>query len=556
MEETTTYRPLSFILSDDGKKLLARFLPRNGALSLGLADVRKLLAEDGWDGYFLYEPFLAEVVRKCQGGQAFEQVVGEARDAEFSIQLDSSKMAAYLTITPPMGGRPVDRVLVYRKVEELGIVAGLDFEAIDQAIAAGKCDGVLIASGRQPVHGEDGRLESLLPELKERRPRLDSLGLADYRDLGEIFVVKSGEPLMRRVPPTDGEAGETVLGQVIPAIPGKGAMFAANLSGVDFDPVDPNVLAAAITGQPVQVKNGVIVEPTYVTTGVDLSTGNIVFEGTVKVQGDVQAGMLIQATGDIHIEGTVEAATLSAGGQIVIKGGVIGRVEGNKEKTGESEVSHIRCDGSFSARFVQNAQIEAGDSIYIEEVVMQSDLVAANQIVVGKQGTSKGHIIGGTAMATLLVRTRVLGSPSHIRTVVGAGINPRQHEQLKQLAREREEWEKKRDDVEKLIAFAAASPGKIPPASLEKANYTRQTALARIERLREEHELISHQVRLAQDARIIVEKTLCGGVEVQFGGRIFQAAEDREGGMFCLRDGELEYDDLPREMRLRRGAAY
>ena len=187
---------------------------------------------------------------------------------------------------------------------------------------------------------------------------------------------------------------------------------------------------------------------------------------------------------------------------------------------------------------------------------MQSDLVAANQIVVGKQGTSKGHIIGGTAMATLLVRTRVLGSPSHIRTVVGAGINPRQHEQLKQLAREREEWEKKRDDVEKLIAFAAASPGKIPPASLEKANYTRQTALARIERLREEHELISHQVRLAQDARIIVEKTLCGGVEVQFGGRIFQAAEDREGGMFCLRDGELEYDDLPREMRLRRGAAY
>jgi uncharacterized protein (DUF342 family) len=543
------------MLGDDGKKLLASFLPRDGALTLDLADVRRMLVEDGWGEYFFYEPFLAEVVRKCQAGQAFEQVVGEARDAEFSIQLDNNKMAAHLSIIPATGGKPVDRVLVYRKIEELGIVAGLDFDAIDRAIAAGKCDGVLIASGRQPRHGEDGRLECLLPDMKERRPRLDSMGIADYRNLGDIMIVKSGAPLMRRVPPTEGVPGETVLGQVIPAVPGKGAMFAANLSGVDFDPADPNVLAATITGQPVQVKNGVVVEPTYVTSCVDLSTGNIVFDGSVKVQGDVQAGMLIQATGDILIEGTVEAAALDAGGQIVVKGGIIGRVDSGKDKGGEGAISHIRCNGAFTARFVQNAQVEAGDSIYVDEVVMQSDLVAANQIVVGKGGTSKGHIIGGSTMATLLVRTRVLGSPSHIRTVVGAGVNPRQHEQLRRLAREREEWEKKRDDVDKLIVFAAANPGKIPPPALEKAEYTHKTAQARIELLRDEQEMLSQQLTLAQGARIIVEKTLCGGAEVQFAGRIFQAAEDREGGMFCLRDGELEYDDLPREMGLRRGAA-
>lgn len=535
---------LSFLLSTDGTKLLARFEPRDGGLTLGLADLQRLLAAGSWDRYYLYPPFLNEVVKKCAAGQPFEQVIGEARDAEFSIQVDSSKMAAYLSIIPAAGGRPVDRVLVYRKIEEMGLVAGLDFEAIDQAIAAGKAEGVLIATGRQPKHGEDGRLETMIQDMKERRPRLDEKGIAHFRDMGDITIVHAGAQLMRRVPPTPGQPGETILGQVIPAVPGKGVMFASNLSGVAFDPADPDVLAATITGQPVQVRNGVMVEPTYITPVVDLSTGNIAFEGTVKVQGDVQAGMTIRATGDIHIAGTVEAATLDAGGDIVVQGGVIGRMDA-REAAGEEVVSHVRCDGSFNARFVQNAQIEAGDGIFIDEMSMQSDLSAGNQIVVGKEGSSKGHIVGGMALATLLVKAQVLGSPSHIRTVVSAGINPQQHDLMRRLVREREEREKALDDVARLIAFAAQTPGRIPPDAVAKAEKTRQVALERIAALQEELDVLVQQIELGKNAKIVVGRTLCGGVEVQLGGRLYRAVDEREGGVFCLRDGELAYDILP-----------
>lgn len=546
MEEITQELGLSFMLSPDGLKLLARFEPRNGGVTLDLADLRRLLEAGGWGKYFLFPPFLSEVVKKCAAGLPFEQVIGEARDAEFAIQIDSSKMAAYLTISPAAGGRPVDRVLVYRKIEELGLVAGLDFDAIDRAIAAGQAEGVLVASGRQPMHGEDGRLENLITEMKERRPRLDEKGIANFRDMGDITIVHAGAQLMRRVPPTSGTPGETILGQVIPAIPGKGAMFAANLSGVDFDPADPNVLAATITGQPVQVKNGVVVEPTYVTSVVDLSTGNVVFEGTVKVQGDVQAGMTIRASGDIHIAGTVEAATLDAGGDIVVKGGVIGRMDA-RDKEGAEDVSHVRCGGSFNARFVQNAQIEAGEGIFIDEMVMQSDLVAGNQVVVGREGSAKGHIVGGTMLAALLVKAQVIGSPSHIRTVVSVGINPQQHELMKRLAREREEREKALEDVARLIAFAAQNPGRIPPDALAKAEKTRQVALDRIEALHEELDGVTHQIELSKNACVVVGRTLCGGAEVQLGGKLYRAAEEREGGVFSLRDGELSYDILPWE---------
>lgn len=546
MEETTQDLGLSFMLSSDGLKLLARYEPRGGALTIGLADLKRLLEAGGWEKYFLFPPFLGEVVKKCAAGEAFEQVIGEARDAEFAIQVDGSKMAAYLTIVPAAGGRPVDRVLVYRKIEEMGIVAGLDFEAIDRAIAAGAADGVLIAAGRQPVHGEDGRLEDMIPDMKERRPRLDEKGIAHFRDLGDITIVQAGDKLMRRVPATPGRPGETVLGQVIPAIPGKGAMFAAKLAGVDFHPDDPDVLAATITGQPVRVQNGVTVEPTYITPVVDLSTGNISFDGTVKVQGDVHAGMAIRATGDIHVAGTVEAATLDAGGDIVVKGGVIGRMDAREKEGGES-ASRVRCGGSFNARFVQNAQIEAGDSIYIDEMVMQSELSAGHQVVVGKPGSQKGHIVGGTVIAALLVKAQVMGSPSHIRTQISVGISPRQHELLKRLDQERKEREKALDDVARLLVFAARNPGRLPADALAKAENTRQVALDRIEALGLEMDELSRQVELGRNAQVVVGRTLCGGVEVQFGGKLYKTAEEREGGIFCLRDGELAYDILPWE---------
>ena len=546
---------LSFALSDDGRKLLARFSPGGMGLSTDKAGLRRLLDEEGWGRYSIYEPFLDEVARKCQSGLPFEQVIGEARDGSFEVKLDNSKMAAYLTLVPPEGGKAVEKAEVFRRLEEMGIVAGLNLEAIDRALALGEASLVPIAAGRQPEHGVDGWLESLIPIVRERRPRIDENGIAHYRDMGEIVVVRAGESVMRRNPPTPGVAGETVLGQPIPAKPGKEVAFASKLSGVEFDPADPNVLRAALTGQPVRVKNGINIEPTYTVPKVDITTGNIAFEGTVKVLGDVQAGMEIQATGDIYIDGTVEAASLDAGGDIVVKGGVIGRMDARDRDSAEAR-SHVCCDGSFSARFVQNARVDAGDGIYVEEMVMQSDLSAVNQIIVGKQGAAKGHIIGGSAQATLLIQAHVLGSPSHTRTQVSAGISPREHDLLKRLAREREAWENRLADVEKLLAFARENPGRIAADVLARADYTRRDAQTRIELLREEQEQVSLQIELAKDAKVAVIKTVFGGIEVEFGGKFHWTTDKREGGVFRLDEGELIFDALPRQLSVARGGAH
>lgn len=541
-------RGLTLKLADDGRRLLASFGPP--AQAFGEASLSLLSGElaEQFPGLFIFEQLLPEAVNKIRAGTAFEIIIGELRDGEVQVLLDADKMAAHLNISPPCGGAHVTRKQAGKAIERAGVVFGLDHEAVERAVQAGRAENILIAKGRPPVHGEDGRLENLIPAMKERRPGLDEHGLADYRNLGDVLVVHAGETLVRRIPATPGVAGKTLLGQEIPATPGKEVMFAPGLTGVASDPGDPDVLVATITGQPIQVKDGVMVEPTYAATKVDLSTGNIVFDGTVEVQGDVQAGMSIRATGDIHVAGTVEAATqgeatLEAGGDIVVQGGVIGHVNSGE---GEHYVSRIHCMGSFTARFVQNAQVFAEDSIYVDDAAMQSELSAGNQVVVGKQGSGKGRIIGGLTQATLLVKAQVIGSPAMTRTVVEVGFHPKMNERLHLLASEREEWGKKLEDVQRVRAFANLNPGRLSEENRQKAEKTLVAAQARLAELQAEQDVLDEQIKLSDQGRVVVEKILFEGVEVVSGGQHYKAAAERGAGVFSVREGELVFDDLPR----------
>lgn len=540
---------LTLKMSDDGRQLIASFEPSQ---PLGAVDRSLLKTEltEQFPGLFYFEQLLLELTEKIREGEAFEKTVGEVRDGEVLVNLDCDNMAAYLTIFPSFGGAPVTREQVAAAIKAAGIISGLASNAIEQTIKAGQGNNVVIAKGRQPISGEDGRIEFLIPAMKERLPCLDEHGLVDFRNLGDVLTVQPGETLARCIPPTQGESGENVLGQTIPAKHGREVKFAAGLGGVAPDTSDPDLLVATIVGQPVQVKNGVFVEPTYAVAQVDLSSGNIVFDGTVKVKGDVLSGMTIRATGDIIIAGTVEAANeggmvLEAGGDIVVQGGVIGRIDSGDE---ESRMSRIHCKGSFTARFVQNVNIYAEDSIYIGDTAMQSELCAGNEVVVGKKGSSgKGRIIGGQIQAALLVKAQVLGCPALTRTVIEVGFHHLMQERLRRLMNERQELDKKLEDVQKLLAFHALNPGKISASDKDKVEKTLLGLQSSISVVQEECDGLNRQRQQVDRGRVMVERSLYEGVEVMFGAQRYKAKGEQNGGAFRLSGGELVYDDLSRK---------
>ncbi|MDO9190763.1 MAG: FapA family protein, partial [Sulfurimicrobium sp.] len=345
------------------RKLLASFTPAENLTPIDLESLKLIIAEAGYAQLFLSEPALAQLVKQyATASEPFSLEIGEVRDAVAAVEISADKMSAWLTVTPPCGGAAVTKAQIDRALSAKGVAAGIQDRAIDQVLADGTADRMLIAQGRQVVHGEDGRLECLIPMVKDRHPHLDEHDIADYRDLGGIVTVHQGERLMQKHPPTLGEGGENVLGQVIPAKPGKEAMYAPQLKGAMVDPEDPAFLISEIPGQPVEVSHGMTVEPTVTLQAIDLSTGNLDFDGTVNVIGDVHAGMSIRATGDIHVGGTVEAATLDAGGDVVVKGGIIGHgeVHDHPDEKQKANIARIRCAGSCSAHFVENASIETG----------------------------------------------------------------------------------------------------------------------------------------------------------------------------------------------------
>ena len=193
---------LTFQFDPEAKALLATVEPNPLAAPVDEAWLRARLADLGHAALRFLPTAATVVLAKYNTGQPLSGFrIAEAVDAVLSVRVANDFMSATLDITPAEGGAPVTKEQVLTALGDQGIVDGVLVEAINRAIAAGSASNLLIAQGRPPVPGADGELKSLLPEVRSRAPRVDLSGFTDYRDLGEIFVVRPGDPLMERQPP-------------------------------------------------------------------------------------------------------------------------------------------------------------------------------------------------------------------------------------------------------------------------------------------------------------------------------------------------------------------
>jgi len=539
--EVTHKDALTFRLDGDNK-LLAVYEPDGDKVTLDATAVREILAMQNQSDLFLDEKALSRLVQTYNNSNAgFILEIGERRDGEFIIKVSDDKMTAWLTMTPAYGGAPVTFDQIRRSLQEKGIVSGLITSAeIEAVLKEGRATDYIIAQGTPAVPGLDAQFHSLVPEMQERRPQINEHGIADFRNLGSLILVKQGDPLMRRTLPTEGKNGQNILGQILIPKPSRNTPFTSELKGSMFDPDDNDLLLSAIVGQPLLIPNGVMVSPTITVPQVNISSGNLSFDGTINILGDVMEGMKVYALNDIFVGGTVEAAELEAGGNITIKGGLIGNSDSSAAST-LSMGGKISCKGSVSARFAKYVSIEAGTSIVIEEYSMNNQLTAMNQILVGKPGGKKGLIIGGSARAMMLIQAVSIGSDAGIKTYIQAGLNPHTQQQLDGIKREIETNEKNQDDIKKIITFIENNPEKDKNGLLDKARRTLDNLTTEIARHQADQESLLAEMSFAEYAKIVVEQTLCNGVEVRIGTQIWKAHEERGKTVFRLIDGKISF---------------
>lgn len=512
------YPGISFSESDGF--VFLRSEPIAARASLDATVLNDLLVQAGFGDCQIDDAAIASAAISCNEQRVpFVVQVAQRLGAEVQVEITEDEMTASVSCTPSQSGAPATVDDVMQALAEAGVVFGIDPAAVRQACDQRSGEPTPVAQGVPPQDGTDTIFEESNPQTVDRAPQLDEDGLIDYREHGSIAVVHSGELLMRRIPASPGIQGQTVRGTILPPRPGHDEPFAAQLQGTELAKEDPNLLQAAITGQPIRVHCGVMVEPVLRVPEVNMASGNIHYDGTVQVDGDVTQGMKIQASGDIVVNGTVDGGLLEAGGNIRVTAGIIAHAS-------------LRAGGSVSARFAEGARIFAGTVIALEDMALECELQSLNQIIVGASSPQRGRLTGGTAIAMMLIRTPILGSEKGSVTKVVMGVNP-ELEAKYQTLQLRIDKEKAAQEALEKLAKQLSSTGD-PKGMLERVNASLKHAIQIWGRSLAERNELDQQFALARKARVELSIGVQGAVDLSFGKLTARLRKEFGAGAFFV----------------------
>ncbi len=326
------------------------------------------------------------------------------------IRFSPDEMEAYMLLPSPDEGEEYTVPYVMQALSERGVNAGIDHEEIARMVVEEVFEReVLIAKGAQPVDGVDGYFEYKFSTSFDNKPKVRPDGSVDYWSVHTIESVVAGQEIATYHPPVEGEDGFNVKGKPIQAKKGRDQM---PIKGKGFE-VQPDgvTYVATVDGKIEMQNNRIVILPVYEISGnAEISLGNIDFRGDVVIHGGVESGVTIRSTGSVTIDGVVEACTIEAGKDVILRSGMLG---GNK--------ASVKSKGSITAKFFEFTNIECDGDIQAD-VLMDCDVKCQGKV---SMTGARGSIIGGTLHAIQGVEVTSLGNDAEKKTeiMVGAGAD-------------------------------------------------------------------------------------------------------------------------------------
>ncbi|MDR1047874.1 MAG: FapA family protein [Treponema sp.] len=361
-------------------------------------------------------------------------------DSMVNVEIADGEMKAFIVVSPPgPGGCDISAETYLSYLRNNRVLYGVNEDLLrDFADSPEYKTPMLVAEGIKPVDGRDAYIQyNFETDQTKVRLREGSNGRIDFKELNIIQNVVENQPLAKKIPAETGKVGRTVTGKVIPAKNGKecGLPLGKNVHQGD----DGATIIADINGQVVVVNGKINVEPVYTVNGhVNLKTGNIIFLGTVVINGNVEDGFSVKAAGNIEVNGTVEKAELDAEGDIIVHQGITAKSDGL-----------IRAGKSIWARFIENAIVESGNMVVASDGIINSQVDAFRRIIChGK----RAHIVGGRLRASEEINAKILGSPtSGTETICEVGFDPKSKQELDEHRQNKEKAERELEDIQRNI---------------------------------------------------------------------------------------------------------
>ena len=368
----------------------------------------------------------------------------------------------------------------------------------------------LIAEGKPPVEPQDATFEwSSTMTASETVESAD--GSIDYFAQTRIKTIEVGVTVGHITPATEGKPGRDVLGRPVKPVRrhgleielGRGLCLAEDGRGV----------VTEMAGRVVQDGNKLHVENVLdLPTDVNFESGSIDACVNVCVRGAVLAGFHVHTTQALEVWRAVEAATVDAGGDVHVHGGICGGGD-----PAEDHGANVRSGGCLSARFCNDAHVTAAGDIRVEKEILNSHLRSMGSVL-----SEHGTIIGGYVWGREGVEAAVLGSPASIATYVAAGaprdVLQRAQEMRKDSQSRVESAKKLRRKVEPLVA----NEKRLTPLQRERATEMLSKAkelesAARV--LEAKRARMLDEARPRKTPRIRVNRAIHSGVRIVLGAR-------------------------------------
>lgn len=355
------------------------------------------------------------------------------------VRITEDYMEAYMTV-PPTGTPEKYTVEYLTEVLHLnhvkiGILPDSLQKIIDNNIYNKE---VLVAKGAEAQDGADGYFEYLFDTELSQKPIEQADGTVDYKNIKMIELVEPGQKIAIYHPGTAGTNGYNLAAQF--KLAKRGAELPP-LKGTGFERLQDGVTyRATVGGKITELNNRVNIFQVHELYGdVDLSSGNIDFNGDVIVHGNVLEGMSVKATGTVTIDKIVESAYVDGRKGVVLRGGVLGK---NGAK--------IRSKGNITAQFIEYADVKTEGDIEADSF-LDSRVYAGGTI---KLNGRKGCIVGGTTHAVRGIEAREIGNIAGANTEVSVGVHQTVYEQIQTIDRETKDDERQLQRIEEgLVQF-------------------------------------------------------------------------------------------------------
>lgn len=209
-----------------------------------------------------------------------------------------------------------------QELKKNNITYGLNMAALNELVKNAEGEFQTVARGQAMEEGQDGRLEFIINPEVEVISYEEENQRADFREKFRYPAVKKDDLIAILHPPVEGKPGQRVTGESIVPKPVKAAKVRCG-EGARLDS-EKNEIVAEKDGRLIVTGNNIKVVNLLVHNGdVNLESGNIRFNGDVRIFGNVTEGMLVEASGSLTVDSNCYGATLKAGGGVSVNKNVV-----------------------------------------------------------------------------------------------------------------------------------------------------------------------------------------------------------------------------------------